>query len=55
MLRFLAQGTKPAEIAEETGLSINTIRNYQGQIYKALGAHSVYGAVKRARELKLLD
>ncbi|BCM94548.1 hypothetical protein IAD21_06455 (plasmid) [Abditibacteriota bacterium] len=55
VLRFLAQGAKPAEIAQESGLSINTVRNYQDQIYKALDAHTVFQAVKRAHELKLLS
>ena len=36
----IAQGHKPAEIAEDTGLSVHTVRHHIKNIYRKTGAHS---------------
>lgn len=54
MLELLARGLRNAEIAQETGLSIPTIKSHTAAAYKKLGVHNVMDAVLRARELGLL-
>ena len=55
MLRLLAQGYKRKNIAEKTGLSLNTIKSHTKQAYEKLGAGSAVDAVVKARELGIIE
>ena len=43
-----------AEIAEETGLSIPTIKSHTAAAYRKLDVHTAMDAVLKARELGLI-
>lgn len=49
VLRCLAQGRCPAEIADELGGSTNTVRTHTNKIFAKLGVHSQLEAVTVAR------
>ena len=55
MLQLLARGLRTAEIAEETGLSIPTVKSHTALAYQKLGVHNAMDAVLKARDLGLLD
>lgn len=55
MLQLLARGLRTAEIAEETGLSVPTVKSHTALAYQKLGVHSAMDAVLKARELGLLE
>mgnify|MGYP001727426823 CR=1 FL=1 len=46
---------RTAEIAEETGLSIPTVKSHTALAYQKLGVHNAMDAVLKARDLGLLD
>ena len=46
--------TCPREIAAELSLSTNTVKTHQMHLYRKLGAHSRYEAVRRARAVGLI-
>jgi LuxR family transcriptional regulator, maltose regulon positive regulatory protein len=54
VLRLLRGSLSLAEIAQELGMSSNTIKTHTRAIYRKLGVSDRYGAVARARELRLL-
>jgi two-component system, NarL family, response regulator LiaR len=54
VLRLLAEGMDSRAIAEESGLTIATVRTYVQTILRKLGAHSRLQAVMRAQEFGLL-
>jgi two-component system nitrate/nitrite response regulator NarL len=49
VLMCLAQGHCPAEIANELGISVNTVRTHTNKIFAKLGVHSRLEAVAVAR------
>jgi len=49
VLRCLAQGHSPTEIADELGVSANTVRTHTNKIFAKLGVHSRLEAVAVAR------
>ncbi|MDY7096292.1 MAG: response regulator transcription factor, partial [Acidobacteriota bacterium] len=40
VVRLLAQGQGAAEVAEELGISVRTVRNHLGNVYSKLDLHS---------------
>ena len=54
MLELLARGLRTPDIAQETGLSVPTIKSHTAAAYRKLGVHNAMDAVLRARELGLL-
>lgn len=54
VLRLLAEGLDSRAIAEESGLTVATVRTYVQTILQKLGAHSRLQAVMRAKEFDLL-
>jgi len=50
VLMCLAQGHRPAEIADELGMSVNTVRTHTNKIFAKLSVHSRLEAVTVARE-----
>jgi DNA-binding CsgD family transcriptional regulator len=55
VLRLMADGHSAKQIASELGLSIHTVHSHQRNLYRALGVGSFAGALKRGRELGLLE
>jgi len=55
VLELLAKGYKFAQIVEETGLSLNTIRTHTKKAYLKLGVNNSLDAVVHARQLGLLE
>lgn len=54
MLALLARGLRTPEIAEQTGLTISTVKSHTAAAYRKLGVHNAMDAVLKARELGLL-
>lgn len=54
IIELLSQGHKNAEIAQMTGLSINTVKVHCSAAYTKLGVSNAMDAVLKARELKLI-
>ncbi|TAK33461.1 MAG: helix-turn-helix transcriptional regulator [Chloroflexota bacterium] len=54
VLRLVALGRRPPEIARELTVAISTIKTHIKSIYGKLDAHSGVEAVAKARDLKLL-
>jgi len=54
VLRLLAEGEGPQEIAETLSLSVFTVRSHLRAIYGRLGAHSQSEAVAKAYQLRLI-
>lgn len=54
VLSMLADGLTNREIAAELELSAHTVKDHVSSVYRRLGAANRAGAIKRARELKLL-
>jgi DNA-binding CsgD family transcriptional regulator len=55
VLGLIADGHPAKRVASELDLSIHTIHSHQRNLYRALGVGSLAGALKRARELGLLE
>lgn len=55
MLEFLARGLRNAEIAEETGLTLPTVKSHVMAAYRKLDVHNAMDAVLKARDLGLID
>lgn len=55
VLSRLATGRRPEEIAEELGVSANTVRTHVQNLSAKLGARSRVDAVAKARELGLVE
>lgn len=54
ILELLARGYRNAEIAEQAGLSVPTVKSHIQAAYRKLDAHSAPDAVLKARELGLI-
>jgi LuxR family maltose regulon positive regulatory protein len=54
ILRYLPTNLSVPEIADQTYLSVNTVKTHMRHLYGKLGAHSRGQAVERARALALL-
>ena len=54
VLELLARGLRNAEIAEECGLTLPTVKSHVQATYRKLGVHSAPDAVLKARELGLI-
>jgi LuxR family transcriptional regulator, maltose regulon positive regulatory protein len=54
ILRYLPTNLSVPEIADQTYLSVNTVKTHMRHLYGKLGAHSRGKAVERARALGLL-
>ena len=54
ILRYLPTNLSAPEIADQTYLSVNTVKTHMRHLYGKLGAHSRGKAVERARALGLL-
>lgn len=54
VMELLAKGYKFAEIVEETGLSLNTIRTHTKKAYQKLDANNSSDAIVRAKQLGLI-
>jgi LuxR family maltose regulon positive regulatory protein len=55
VLQFLPTHLNFRAIAEQTGVSANTIKTQANAVYRKLVVRSRFEAVERARELGLLD
>ncbi len=55
VLRYLPTNLTRPEIAQERGVSVNTVNTHIRNIYSKLGARDRSSAVERARELRLLS
>ena len=55
VLRYLPTNMSRPEIARELSVSANTVSTHVRNIYAKLGADDRSGAVKRARQLRLLS
>ncbi len=55
VLRLLAEGLEPPQIAQRLGVADETARNHIRAILRALGSHSQLEAVSRARALGVLE
>jgi DNA-binding NarL/FixJ family response regulator len=55
ILRLIAEGQTSAEIAEELGLSVFTVKNYVERVLSRLGVYTRAGAVGLALREGLLD
>jgi LuxR family maltose regulon positive regulatory protein len=55
VLRLLATDRSQREIAEELFVSFNTVRTHSRNLYRKLGTNTRSDAVRRAREVGLLD
>ena len=53
VLGLLAQGRAKREIAQELGVSFNTVHSHTKAIYRKLGVSSRHEAVERASEITL--
>lgn len=54
ILTFLSRGLSYGEIAEESNISINTVRYHIKKIYEKLGVNSSNEAIIRAKSLKIM-
>ena len=54
VLRWLTTMMSVAEIADELGVSTNTVRTHVAAVYRKLGVAKRRDAVSRGRELRLL-
>lgn len=54
VLTLLSKGYKNAEICEQTGLSLPTIKSHTAVAYRKLGVNNAMDAILRARELQLI-
>lgn len=54
VLSLLARGLRTPEIAEQTGLTVPTVKSHTAAAYQKLGVHNAMDAVLKARELGLL-
>ena len=54
VLRLIAKGQSPREIAHELVIAIGTVRNHLKNIYAKLHAHNRVQALERARSMSLL-
>lgn len=55
LLQLLADRQRTAAIAEQLGVSVNTIKTRLARLYRKLGANSRWQALSSARELNLLS
>jgi PAS domain S-box-containing protein len=54
VLRYLARGCSTTQIADQMGVSVDTVRNHIRDLLKRLGVHSRLGAVVVGRERGLV-
>lgn len=55
MVELLAQGYRPIQIAELTGLKMPTVKTHLSLAYEKLGVNNSLDAVVRARELGMIQ
>ena len=55
VLRLIARGCTYVQVADQLGMSINTVGTHIKNAYRKLGVHCAAAAVMRAIELRLLD
>jgi len=55
VLRLIARGCTYVQVADQLGMSINTVGTHIKNAYRKLDVHCAAAAVMRAIELRLLD
>ena len=55
VLRLIARGCTYVQVADQLGMSVNTVGTHIKNAYRKLGVHCAAAAVMRAIELRLLD
>ena len=55
MIELLAKGYKNADISEETGLSVRTVKTHLFLAYQKLGVSTAADAVSAARRLEIIE
>lgn len=54
MIEYLARGYKNTDIANETGLSVRTVKTHLFLAYQKLGVSNAADAVAKAREIGVI-
>jgi len=55
VLRLIARGCTYVQVADQLGMSVNTVGTHIKNAYRKLDVHCAAAAVMRAIELRLLD
>ncbi|WP_265459901.1 helix-turn-helix transcriptional regulator [Enterococcus sp. HY326] len=55
ILSLLAQGNKNSEIAQQTGLTVSTVKYHLGQAYKKLQVNNAFDAILKCEEQDLFN
>ena len=55
IVKMLAEGDSYREVAEQLGITVNTVRNYIRSIYEKLQVHTKSEAVSKALRRRLID
>jgi DNA-binding CsgD family transcriptional regulator len=55
VLRLIARGCTYVQVADQLGMSVNTVGTHIKNAYRKLGVHCAAAAVMRVIELRLLD
>lgn len=55
IMRLIAEGVPPRDIAERLFISVKTVKNHRANILHKLGLHTTYDMVKYAARIGLID